>query len=92
MTELELYKFVNERHCEWHWGYHIDGIHLILIISHCDLRGFCKMLDYSSFDDGGLNCDQRLLYDGSVGLVPFENICEYYGIDAEKVFPKEEER
>lgn len=48
------------------------------------------MLGYYIFDDGGLPCEQRLLHDGSVGLVPFEDICEYYGIETETIFPKKE--
>ena len=91
MTELELYKFINDRECEWHWNYHYDGVTLILIISSYNLKDFCKMLGYNIFDDEGLPCEQRLLYDGSVGLAPFEDICDYYGIDTEKVFPRKEE-
>ena len=48
------------------------------------------MLGQSSFDDDGLNCEQRLCYDGSIGLVPFEDVCEYHDIAAENVFPKED--
>ena len=91
MTELDLYRFVYEKECEWHWTFHNDGIHLVLFIHPYDLKDFCDMLGYSSFDDGGLNCEQILCYDGSVGLVPFENICEYHGIDAERVFPKKKD-
>jgi len=90
MTELDLYKFVTERECEYHWTYHIDGIHLVLFISSYDLKDFCEMLGHYAFDDGGLACDQHLCYDGSVGLARFEDVCEEYGIDAKKVFKEEE--
>ena len=88
MTELELSKFIENRGCEWHWDFHNDGIHLVLFVSAENLRDFCNMLGYYIFDDEGLPCEQRLLHDGSVGLVPFENICEYYGIEPETIFPK----
>jgi len=90
MTELELYKFINDRECEWYWDYHYDGVHLVLFISSYDLKDFCKMLGNDIFIDG-LPCEQRLLSDGSVGLTPFEDICDYYGIDAKKVFSRKEE-
>ncbi len=87
MTELELYKFVNDNDCEWHWNY--DG-HLTLFISHHYLKDFCDMLQYSDFDDGGLPGEQRLCYDGSVALCQFEEVCEIYDIEPENVFPKED--
>ena len=91
MTELDLYKFIKEKECEWRWN-EDDGIHLTLFVSHWDLREFCDMLGYDAFDDGGLSCETRLLYDGSVALSPFEVVCEFFGIDAEKVFPKEDKK
>ena len=91
MTELELYKFINDRGCEWHWYFHRDGIHLVLFVSSYDIKDFCEMLGYNVFDDDGLPCEQRLLHDGSIGLCPFEDVCEYYGICAENVFPRKED-
>ena len=44
MTELDLYKFVTERECEYHWTYHIDGIHPVLFISPYDLKDFARCL------------------------------------------------
>ena len=90
MTELDLYKFIKEKECEWHWV-EDGGVHLILFVSHYDLREFCDML-YAAFDCGVLSCETRLKPDGSVALRPFEDVCEFFGIDAEKVFPKEDEK
>jgi hypothetical protein len=90
MTELDLYKFIKEKECEWRW-IEDDGVHLILFVSHYDLREFCDML-YAAFDCGVLPCETRLQPDGSVALCPFEEVCEYFDIDAEKVFPKEDEK
>lgn len=90
MTELQLYKFVNDNGLEWHWSYHIDGTHLVIFIPHYLLPDFCEMLGYSAFDDEGLPCDQHLCHDGSIGLARFENVCEWYGIETENIFPNDE--
>ena len=91
MTELDLYKFIKEKECEWRW-IEDDGVHLTLFVSHYDLREFCDMLGYDAFGDGKLMCETCLMFDGSVALCPFEDVCGYCGIDAEKVFPKEGEQ
>lgn len=90
MTEFQLSKFISDYNIEWHWSHHIDGEHLVLFIPPYQLADFCDMLGQSIFDDEGLPCDQRLLSDGFVGLAEFENVCEYYGIQAEVIFPKDE--
>lgn len=89
MTELQLYKFINNNGCEWHWN--PDG-HLIVFISHYYLKDFCDMLGRDVFDDGGLSCEQYLCPDGDVALDEFERILEYFDIKPENVFPKEEEK
>jgi len=83
MTELELYKFVHENECEWRW----DDEHLLLTVPYYFLQEFCDMLGYEVFVEG-LPGEQWLLYDGSVGLNRFEEVCEHEGIDTENVFPK----
>lgn len=88
MTELQLYKFINDNGCEWHWN--PDG-HLTIFISPYYLKDFCAMLGRCVFDDGGLNCDQYLHSDGDVVLDKFENILEYFDIEPENVFPKNQE-
>lgn len=88
MTELQLYKFINNNGCEWHWN--PDG-HLIIFISHYHLKDFCDMLGRNAFDDDGLPCEQHLCADGDIALNGFENVLEYYDIEPENVFPKDEE-
>lgn len=89
MTELQLYKFVNNNGCEWRWN--PDG-HLVIFVSHYCLNDFCQMLGRDAFDDGGLNCEQYLCADGDVALFEFENVLEDFDIEPENVFPKEEEK
>lgn len=91
MTEFQLSKFISDHNIEWHWSYHIDGKHLVIFIPPYQLADFCDMLGRSIFDDEGLPCDQRLLAGGYVGLACFEDVCEYYGIQTEAIFPKDEE-
>ena len=83
MLELQLYKFVTTKHCEWHWE--PDG-HLVIFIAPEDIKEFCKMLGRDVFDDGGLNCVQKLCADGDIALAEFENILEYFDIDARRLF------
>ena len=89
MTELQLYKFINDHDCEWHWN--PDG-HLIVFINWFWLEEFCRMLGRNIFDDDGLPCEQHLCADGDVALNEFENVLEYYDIEPENVFPKDEDK
>jgi hypothetical protein len=49
------------------------------------------MLGRDAFDDGGLSCEQYLCVDGDVALDEFERILEYFNIEPENVFPKNDE-
>lgn len=89
MTELQLYKFVEKNGCEWRWN--PDG-HLIIFISPYHLKDFCDMLGRDAFDDGGLCCEQYLCADGDVALNEFENVLEYFDIEPENVFSKDEDK
>lgn len=53
-------------------------------LSHYNIEEFAEIIK-SLLSDGGL--ESRLLSDGTiwVDLVP---ICEYYGIDPERIYPK----
>ncbi len=88
MTELQLYKFINENECEYHWN--PDG-KLVLFISPYCLRDFCSMVGAYAFDDGGLCCEQYLCPDGDLALVEFENVLEFFDIIPENVFTKDKE-
>lgn len=79
MTELYLYQFLRENEVEMRW----DDDVLSTWISHWVVSDFAKLIS-SSLDEGGR--DARILSDGSIwiDLVP---ICEYYGIDPERILP-----
>ncbi len=79
MTELNLYQFLKENEVEMRW----DDDVLSTWISHWSISEFAKLVG-SSLDEGGR--DARILSDGSIwiDLVP---ICEYYGIDPERILP-----
>ena len=78
MTELNLYQFLKENEIEMRW----DGDVLSTWLSRWNLEEFTKLIS-SALDEGGV--EARLLSGGSVwvDLVP---ICEYYGIEPERIF------
>lgn len=79
MKELDLHKFLKENEVEMRW----DDDVLSTWISHWHLAEFAELIR-SSLDEGGL--EARIVADGSVwiDLVP---VCEYYGIEPERIFP-----
>lgn len=82
MTELELYKFINDNSIEWH-RQNNDGTPDILIFPYTfQLEDFCKLVKDYNADDGGLVI--RLL-NGYVAIW-MNDLCDYFGIDIDKVF------
>lgn len=92
MTELEIYKFVTENDIECHWEETYRKVEttyqLFVWIPPEYLREFCELLGYSAFDDGG-DCETTLCYNGYTCVSNLDEVLELYGIDAEKVFPKD---
>lgn len=86
MTELDLFKWVQEWEPEWRWD--INGAtnseDVILWVSIPSLKWFMDLLPYSLFDEGGI--EVRLL-DASIALWA-SDICSPFGIKTENVFPK----
>jgi hypothetical protein len=80
MEGLDLYRFLHEHDIAMRW----DDEQLSTWVSHWHLEDFAKLIG-SSLEEGGRNA--HLCSDGSIwiDLVP---ICEYYGIEPEKIFPK----
>lgn len=73
MTELQLYKFIQENGIEIDW----HGKQLIIWIDFRSLEEFTKLLDYNYLADGGM--EVALMQDGiAFDLVP---LCEYFGIE-----------
>jgi len=85
MTELELYKYINDNNIEWHRRDN-DGTPDIVIFPYTfQVEEFANLIK-SSIDEG-IEC--RLMN----GYFAFwmKDICEYYGIDMDKVFCGEEQ-
>ena len=93
MTELEIYKFLHDeskcKQMEWQEncvGISKNHLHLAVWIAPEYLREFTKLLGYSQFDDGGVECE--LCYDGCVYIGDFEIILEEHDIEPTNILPK----
>lgn len=82
MKEIDLYRFIADNGVDLRW----DDDVLSCWIPHYILDEFTSMISQSYFDDGAI--DAALTSGGFVwvDLVP---ICEYHGIEPEKVFAKQ---
>ena len=79
MKELDLYQFLKENEVEMRW----DDDVLSTWVSHWHLEDFAKLIG-SSLDEGGR--DARIMSDGSI-WIDLAPVCEYYGIEPERIFP-----
>lgn len=88
MTELELYKFIEEFSVEYHWGMN-DNIKDVVIMPYSfNLDDLEKLIESFIIDqDEGL---EIVLKHGYV-CVWMKEICEWYDIELEKVFEKTNE-
>lgn len=84
MTELKLYKFINENNIEWHRQDN-DGTPDILIFPHIfELEEFTDLIvDYNT--DGGLIARLKNGY----ACIWMNDLCDYFGIDVDNVFKGE---
>jgi len=82
MTELELYKFINDNNIEWHRQENDGNPDIIIFPYTFHLEDFCKIVKDYNTDDGGLVI--RLL-NGYCGIW-MNDLCEYFGLDIDKVF------
>ena len=81
MTELDLYKFIEQNNVEWHKKDN-DGTPDVIIFPYTfHIDDFVKLVD-SYAEDGGIEC--RLM--GKYFAFWMRDLCEYYGIDIERVF------
>lgn len=84
MTAIDLHKYINENNIEWHWASN-EGTDDVLIFPYTfQLEEFGKLIKASVADDPLMIA----LRDGYIGIWMLE-LCEYYGIDINEVFPKE---
>lgn len=81
MTELDLYKFVQDKEVSW------QGNSLILWINPSEVEDFAELIDRCSADDGGYDC--KVQHDGTI-VMELDMLCDEYDIDPENILPKEE--
>ena len=85
MTELELYKFINENSINWHWQDN-DGMPDVLIFPYLfQLDDFCEMLGDGVFNEEGI----QIVLKKDYACIWMNDVCEYHGIDINKIFEKE---
>jgi hypothetical protein len=86
MTELELYKYINDNNIEWHRQDNDGTPDIIMFPLTFQIDEFVKLVKgYTS--DGGIECR---LKDGYFAFW-MQDLCDYYGIDIDKVFCGEEQ-
>ncbi len=81
MTELELYKFINENDIEWHRENNNDEIDVIIMPNFYHISDFCKLVK-SLLDDDVIDCKMK---DGYFCFW-MKYICDFYGIEMDNVF------
>lgn len=81
MTELELYKFIEESGSETRY----DGDKAIIWVDHFNIEDFVTLIGQGILDEGGI--DVRL--QGNYIAVDMNEICEYHGVEIENVFKQE---
>lgn len=94
MNELDIYKFLHDeskcKQCGWNINYQ-HGLkdtspHLEVWVAPEYLRELAKLLGYSYFDDGGLDC--IMCPDGCIYIAAFDDILEGFDIDPERIISK----
>ncbi len=80
MTELELYKFVQDKEMDWR------GDSLVLWLYPSEIDEFTELTGNNIFDDGGL--EVHLQSNGSIAI-ELEEVCIFHGIDPEHILKKE---
>jgi hypothetical protein len=81
MTELDLYKFCNENEMDWR------GEKLIMWIYPSDIQELVDLIGYQSLSEGGL--EVVICGTGQIAMEVNE-ICEWFDIDPERIYAKEE--
>jgi len=83
MTELKLYRYIDDNNIEWHW----DGDDVLIFPYYFQIKDFMDLLGASAFDDDGILCVMKHNY----FAIYMKDMCENYDIDIETVFPKKDE-
>lgn len=80
MSELDLYKFVQDKEMDWR------GDTLVLWLYPSDLQEFANLIGDNVLSEGGL--EVRLLTGGMVGI-EMNEVCEWFDIEPERIMKKE---
>lgn len=80
MKELDLFRFLKDNDVEMRW----DDDQLSTWVSPHNLSEFAEMMP-GALSEGGI--DARLTSYGYV-WIDLVRICDYYGIEVERIFPK----
>lgn len=84
MTELELYKYINDNNIEYHYADN-DGVEDVLIFPmYYEMEEFTKMID-NYLGDNIIHAVIRNNY----LCIWMNDICEAHGIEISKVFKKD---
>lgn len=84
MTELQLYKFINDNDIEWRYDFNEkEEEDVITFIPSYLIDNFCELLK-GYLDDGHIIC---VLKDKYI-CVWISDVCSHYGIELSNVFPK----
>ncbi len=80
MTELQLYKFTQNKEIDWR------GDKLILWIDFCDLKEFTAMIGYDYLSEGGV---EVCLLENCIAI-ELNDLCESFDIELENIKSKED--
>lgn len=81
MNDLDLYKYINNNNIEWHKRDNNGEKDVVIFPYTFQVEDFVKLVkNYDS--DEGIEC--RLM--GTYFAIWMKDLCEYYGIDIDKVF------
>lgn len=83
MTELKLYKFINDNAIEWHISYNNNHEDVVVFIPFDKLEEFTKLAKDTMLDEA-IECHMRTSYIA----VWMKGICEFYDIELDNVFQK----
>jgi hypothetical protein len=84
MTELELYKFINDNSIEWSKEINDHREDILIFPYTFQMDKFVELVKDCDFDEG-LICRLK----GNYFAIWMSDICESYGIDMNNVFKEE---
>ncbi len=86
MTELKLHKFINDNYIEYRWDLNNKKDDVIVWIPFYLCDEFSELIEPDNFSDGG-GMDVRFQKNCVAFFI--SEICDYWGVEIENVFPKD---